>query len=442
MKNVIFLLGISILFASCDVKKGEAPGHTVITKWQGDKRSAISITYDDGSINQFKVAVPIMNKLGLPGTFFINTGKVKGSAKGKFIGRQKEIIVKETASIRTNQDNFFERASLIRFTGIENAVDYHTRAGSLFESGKIKEAYALMDEAYALVRSKGLKNNPVIPEFAEEPTTWEDFKVYASQGHEIASHTITHPKLAVLDEANMLYELEQCKSDIQKFLGNKYTFTCECPYGTENERVMEYAHKIYPALRSRMPETFLEELNRASKKQPGQSNKEYVQWQRGPVRKISMGEMKSYVDTCIVHNNIWLVLVFHGIDGIGWEPRTGAEIQEYFSYIKEKDPYVWVATFGDVTKYIRERKNSTVTGIVQGDAIKVSITSSLDPKVYDVPVTLKTYVPAWKAALLTKKTTQEKQPALQIQKDDMGSYVLYSVKPGDGEIILTKQAAM
>jgi peptidoglycan/xylan/chitin deacetylase (PgdA/CDA1 family) len=437
MRNVIFLFGISILFASCATNKGENPGHTVITKWQGDKKSAISITYDDGSINQFKVAIPIMNKLGMPGTFFINTTKVNGSAKGKFIGRPQEMIIKETASIKTNQDNFFERASLIRFTGINKAVDYHTRAGSLFESGKIKEAYALIDSAYEQVRSKGLKNNPVIPEYAEEPTTWEDFKTFTAEGHEIASHTITHPKLAVLDEVNMLYELEQCKADIEKFLGKKYAFSCECPYGTENERVMEYALKIYPALRSRMPEPYLDELNRASKKQPGESKKEYVQWQRGLVRKISMAEMKSYVDTCIVHNNIWLVLVIHGIDGIGWEPRTGAEIQEYFSYIKEKDPYVWVATFGDVTRYMRERKNSTVTGIVQGEVIKVNISSTLDHEMYDIPMTLKTYVPkSWKVAVLD---TNANLPKLQVQKDDMGYFVLYSVKPGEGEITLTKQ---
>jgi hypothetical protein len=238
-----------------------------------------------------------------------------------------------------------------------------------------------------------------------------------------------------------LYELEQCKADIEKNLGKKYTFSAECPYGTENERVMEYALKIFPALRNRMPESFLDELNRSSKLQPGTSKKEYVQWQRGPVRKISMEVMKSYVDTCLVHDYIWLVLVFHGVDGIGYEPRTGAELQEYFSYIKEKEPYVWVATFGDVTKYMRERKNSAVKSEVRGDSIAVNISSGLDPEVYDVPITLKTYVPVtWKTVILHNKTGQENQTRLQIQKDSQGSYVLYAIKPGEGEIMLTKQA--
>ena len=50
---------------------------------------------------------------------------------------------------------------------------------------------------------------------------------------------MTHPRLAVLDEANMLYELEQSKADIRKFMGDAYTFSAEGPYGTEDERVME-----------------------------------------------------------------------------------------------------------------------------------------------------------------------------------------------------------
>ena len=236
-----------------------------------------------------------------------------------------------------------------------------------------------------------------------------------------------------------MYELEQSKADIQHFLGEKYTFSAECPYGTENERVMEYAQKIYPALRNRMPESYLDELNRSSKRQPGESEKEYVQWQRGALTNVSMEVMKSWVDTCMANDNIWLVLVFHGINGIGWESKTGAELEEYFNYINERKDHLWVATFADVTKYIRERKNTVINSVVRDDAIVVNISYDLDPEVYDVPITLKTYVPrAWKATVLHKKTGQEAQLRLKIQKDALGSYVLYSIMPGEDEIILAE----
>jgi len=34
---------------------------TEITKWQDGKLAAVSMTYDDSTINQFRVALPMMN---------------------------------------------------------------------------------------------------------------------------------------------------------------------------------------------------------------------------------------------------------------------------------------------------------------------------------------------------------------------------------------------
>ncbi|MEZ4931438.1 MAG: hypothetical protein R2788_04805 [Saprospiraceae bacterium] len=53
--SLILFVIFSILF-SCTTNKGNNVGQTIITKWQGNKHSAISITYDDGIINQFTVA--------------------------------------------------------------------------------------------------------------------------------------------------------------------------------------------------------------------------------------------------------------------------------------------------------------------------------------------------------------------------------------------------
>ena len=439
MRSTITLLGILFIVISCNTITEETIGKTTITKWQDDKKSAISLTYDDGIINQFTVARPIMNELGFPGTFYILTGKVNGSAKGKFIGRPINEIISETASIKTNAENFFERASAIGFAGKGEAIEYHSNAGSLFESGKVDLAYNLIDEGYLKLRNGEsiISEEILYHNNSIDTTTWNDLKSYAKEGHEIASHTITHPRLAVLDEANMLYELEQSREDILNFLGEKYTFSAEGPYGTENERVMEHAHKIYPALRNRMPEPYLEELNRSSNRESGSSDKEYVQWQRGPLTNTSMEKMKSWVDTCTIHDNIWLVLVFHGVDGIGWESKKGEELEEYFGYIKEREKDLWIATFADVTKYIRERKKTVIKSTVQDNKIVVNISSDLDSKVYDVPITMKTYVPAtWKEVVLNKTNKRED---LNIQKDSLGYYVLYAVLPNEGTITLIEQ---
>ena len=436
--NYPWLLAPLFLLA-CTTAGTDNAGQTQITKWQHGKTTALTLTYDDGTINQFTRALPIMNELGLPATFYIITGKIKGSTKGTFIGRNIETIIKETATIPTNEDNLFERASAIGFSGYEGALQYHTDAGSLVDAGNMEAAIELINEGYLNIRNNQLQPMDTIFHANQtDTTTWEDIKEYAKWGHEFGSHTITHPRLAILDEKNLLYELEKSKEDIQKFLGKEHTFSAECPYGTENERVMEYAHEIYPALRNRMPAPYLEELNRSSDLNPGESEKEYVQWQRGPLRDITMETMKSWVDTCLTHQNIWLVLVFHGVDGIGWEPRTSAELEEYFSYIKQKEDQIWVATFADVTKYIRERQNSTVDAIIEQDAIKVILNHDLENTLYDLPLTLKTYIPDdWQKVRLGIGD-QHNQASLNIKEDQNGRFVYYQLRPGPDPAFLVK----
>lgn len=349
------ILGGLALAATC----GAQPvGGTTTSKWPDGKRGAVSITFDDGTVNQFAVAAPILDALGMPATFFVITGNVVGSRyHGTFLGRPVDEIVAETATIATGPHNLFERASAVGYLGYAGTREYHTRAGALYESGRVDEACRLIDEAYAKVRAGAFPRTDG-PDPAEDPggvVTWDDLAVLAERGHEIASHTVTHPRLAVLDEANLVYELETSRLEILDQLGARHAFSVECPYGTEDERVMEYALERYPASRNRMPVPFLEELNRWSDRDPGASDRPYVQWQRGALGDTPMSLMKSWIDTAAEHDGIWLVLVFHGVDGIGWEPRTGADLQELFEHIAARRDRLWVATFGDVARYLLER---------------------------------------------------------------------------------------
>ncbi|MBI5009948.1 MAG: polysaccharide deacetylase family protein [Bacteroidia bacterium] len=423
-------LAASLLLLMTLTQCSQPVGQTEITTWQYGRNGAVSITYDDGSINQFRKAVPIMNRLSMPGTFFINTGSIPGSTyQGSFIGRPVAEIIKETRTVPTGEDNFFERASAARYLGYRGCGEYFTRAGAKMDADKPEEAWKIIDELYKKINSGELQK--VSPVKRDEPgndvLTWDMIKEYASQGHEFASHMVTHPYVAALDEVNLMYELEKSRDEILEKLGPRYTFSAECPYGTENERAMEYAHKIYPALRNRMPEPFLEELNRSSRKSPVKSDTEYVQWQRGATTKTPLPMMKAWVDTTATMKNIWLVLVIHGIDGIGWEALTSESVDEYFQYIKSKENELWVATFADAAKYIRERMNAGIKTSEGNGKIIVELTHSLDRSMYDLPLTLKTYVKrSWKEVSVQQGENSVK---LKTEKDEKGTYVMYQAGP-------------
>jgi len=427
---------LSILIVSCEKNDNKTIGNTEVMKWQYGKRAAVSLTYDGGTINQFQVALPIMNRLNFPSTFFIVTGEIQGSKYlRKFIGRSLNEIIRETVNVPTDKNNFIERASAIRVAGDEKIIEYHTRAGDLWEVGKFEEAYQQIDNAYSIVRSDPdygkIYNNQHVGE-----ATWDELKVYAAQGHEFASHSVSHPQFGILDDANMVYELDKSKEEILNNLGPEHTFSIECPYGTENERVMDFTFKRYPAVRNRMPEPFLEEINRWNDKNPGTSIKEYVQWQRGPLTETPIELMQSWIDTCTVNNNIWLVLVFHGVEGIGWEPVPGNILETFFNYIRSNENKIWVATFQDVTKYIRERMNSVIKSTKIGNSIHVELNHNLDPELYNLPLTLKTYVPSdWESV---KVKQGEKYWSLETRNDKNGDFVLYQALPNVDGIIITR----
>ncbi len=407
-------------------------GTTEIAKWQHGKTGAVSLTYDDGSINQFRIAVPIMDSFNFPATFFIITGEIPGSHyHGTFIGRPKKDIIQETATIPTNSDNFFERASAIGFLGYEGTLDYHTQAGETYDEGNSaqysEKAYRIIDDAYAKVRHSAFKPTIARHHANSNQITWPEIATLANRHYEFASHTVTHPRLAVLDDANLVYELEKSRQEILDHLGFKHTFSVECPYGTENERAVRFALERYQLARNRMPDAFVDDIDRFSDTDPTSSKKEYVRWQRGALTETSMDVMKSWVDVTASHDNIWLVLVFHGVDGIGWKPKTGSELKEYFAYVKSNEDKLWVATFQDVAKYMRERMHSDVRSYREGNEISVVLRDDLSDASYELPLTLKTQVlPGWHSVEVRQGDQIKQVEAFQ---EKGTSYVLYQAVP-------------
>ena len=432
---------ILLLAVVCPMSAGAAEiGNTEIQKWPDGKKGAISLTYDDGSVNQFKVAMPLMDKYHLPGTFFVITGEVKGSKyKPKYIGRPFAVVAQEAAKKPTNRANFLERAGALRASGYEGMGDIHAKIGGTYEAGKPLEAYHLVDEAYAKIRRGEIKPASD-PEFGVPgPMSWGDFKKMAARGHEFASHTVSHPYLSTFDDKNLLYELEKSKAEIKEQLGPRYTFSVEYPYGTEDKRVLERAFHIYPLVRNWMADKEVEDIIRGDDKDPVSSKKDYVLWQRGALTKTPLFLMKKWVDLTARQGNVWLVLVFHGVDGIGWEPEPHQKFEEYFKYIHSKLNDVWVGTFQDVGKYLRERVSTQVSTRVTPQSIRVMPVSKLSHKLYSVPLSLKTYVPSgWENVRIERKDGKEE---VESASDANGTYVTYKAVPNAGPVTLIKGEA-
>ena len=418
---------------------------TEITKWQDGKAACASLTYDDSTINQFRIDVPLLNERGMPGTFFVITGDIEGSRnQPAFAGRPIMDIVRESEKVPTSKENALERISMLNYLQTVQLVpelkDFSAqRLGRFLRQGNYTELGPVVDASLAKLRQTGAtyavgkRKSPVGDR--RYPLTWDELRRYAAQGHEIGNHSITHPFMPALDEANIVYELEKSNEDIREQLGPKHTFSAEAPYGIDDPRVRPVVSSRFPLTRNWVLDDFMDGFLRDDRRDPTTSTKEYVEWQRGPLTRTPMETMKGWVDTSIAHG-IWLVLVFHGVEGIGWEPLTTETKRAYYDYLKEREAHLWFATFRDGARYARERVHSKVESSRSGDAITVTVTHSLDPGLYDLPLTARTAIPAdWKVVRFRQGNDTRWLP---VYRDGGSTFVMYRVMPDGKSATLEK----
>jgi peptidoglycan/xylan/chitin deacetylase (PgdA/CDA1 family) len=434
------------------VPLGAQEPQTEITKWQDGKLAALSITFDDSTINQFRVALPMLNDRGLPATFFVITGEIPGSEhRPTFVGRPIMDIIRESAKVPTNRDNAFERSSMLRYLGEIQRVDIVlNNFNPNSAAGRIEKSdFAYFDHVLALLRNSGetygLK--PVAPVRSQETgrpaaihpggLTWDEFRQAGKRGHEIGNHLVSHAHTPGLDEANILYEAMKADEDIRAQMGDEHAFSIEASYGIHDPRVEKILVPRFPLTRNWVSDEFMDGIFRGDNRDPATMKKEYVQWQRGPITKTSVEEMTGWVDKSLA-TGTWLVLVIHGVEGIGYQPIPATHLREYFDYIKAHENRLWVATFKDAAKYARERMASKVTTKRTGDAIEVAVVHSLNPKLYNLPLTLRTTVPAeW----TTVEVRQGSETRIElVRRDGGGAYVMYRITPNGGVVRLRSRA--
>jgi peptidoglycan/xylan/chitin deacetylase (PgdA/CDA1 family) len=435
---------ISITCVFCVASASGQESRTEITKWQDGKHAAVSITFDDSTINQFRIALPLLNERGLPATFFVITGEIPRSRHHPtFVGRPIMEILRESETVPTNKDNALERSSMLRYLGEVQRVDVVLKnfrpnsAGGQIEKGDFAPIDAVLaalrqtGETYVLKPSVSVRSQEAGRPLAAQTggLSWDEFRRYAAQGHEFANHLVSHAHTPGLDEANILYEAEKAREDLRAQLGEKHTFSIESAYGIHDERVRRILVPRFHVTRNWTPDEFMDDIMRGDSRDPAQMKKPYVQWQRGVRTNTPLQEMTGWVDKSLA-TGTWLVLVIHGVEGIGYEPVATDKLRAYFDYMKAQQDRLWVATFQDATKYARERMRSTVTAKRVGEAIEVSVTHSLDPKLYDLPLTARTSVPAdWTSVQFRQGSVTRTLP---VQRETGNSHVMYRIAPNGG----------
>ncbi|HKR96621.1 MAG TPA: polysaccharide deacetylase family protein [Candidatus Angelobacter sp.] len=191
----------------------------------------IVLTFDDGLRNNFTVVYPILRELQLPATFFVCPGLI---GSGKWLWNHEARCRLRTLSndaltdVRTtllapdpSADGIVEWMKTLKLPKRQRAEECIRQATPAFQPTDDQcQAYDMMD--------------------------WDELKSLDPGLIMIGSHTLTHPILVTLSQAEIVSELRESRRYLEQKLDRAIDFFCY-PNGAYDARVYEAVKNNYRA---------------------------------------------------------------------------------------------------------------------------------------------------------------------------------------------------
>ncbi len=167
---------------------------------------ALVVTFDDGYADNAEIALPIMKRVGVPGTFFVATGFLDG-------GRMWNDSVIEC--LRRSS----EREIDLEFLGLERTLlvtdEYRRRA---IESVLSRIKYRGLEERdLAIAQLRTAASVDWLPD--DLMMTSGQVKTLYDAGMEIGGHTVNHPILKSLAPPAAEEEIAKCRAHLEAIVG-------------------------------------------------------------------------------------------------------------------------------------------------------------------------------------------------------------------------------
>lgn len=217
MPEDAFRAQVRRLASTCDVMTLTRALEQDLERTQRAKPIVV-VTFDDGYADNARIAAPILEQHGLRATYYVTSGFVAQGGPLWF----------DRASLALQRLDASGRAELAREHGLalEGVSAWMAHAKTLDPIARerlVARAEALAGTARERARF--------------EPMTKAEVRALHERGHEIGSHTESHPILTGLDDAQLAHELRASKRALADWTGADVRGFCY-PNGTYDDRVV------------------------------------------------------------------------------------------------------------------------------------------------------------------------------------------------------------
>jgi peptidoglycan/xylan/chitin deacetylase (PgdA/CDA1 family) len=303
------------------------------------------------------------------------------------MGSGTEILAQDAAPQARIAKFADDRAAAISYTFDDNLRDQYTLAVPMLNEFGFKGTFFVIPGATAETPDEGKLK-------ADRPRawggiSWPELKEMSDEGHEIASHTWSHPNLQKLPVEEVDAQFGKASGAITSRIG-KPPLTVAFPFNASTPELKAAALKYHVAYRS---------------------------YQTSVGGKSSVTSINAWADV-LVEEKKWGVMMIHGIEK-GYAALSDPEIlRHHFAYVKSHERDVWVDTFANVARYEKERDDAKLEFVSEGATATCVIRSTLDPQRYNVPLTL-----VISAASATSASAERAAEALPVRVRDGAVYV-------------------
>lgn len=182
---------------------------------------AVLITFDDGYVDNFRHALPILIEHGCRALLFASTGHV-GTRRAFWWDALETVVFSE----RPPQTGWVVAEDLV-----VPSQDPRSAYAALHRHLK-PLPHEQRESALADLAGQG----GVCLHRSDEgrPMDWEELQAWVAAGMSVGGHTCTHPQLAVLDEQTLQREITECKRTLEERLQTRAD-AFAYPFGTRQD---------------------------------------------------------------------------------------------------------------------------------------------------------------------------------------------------------------
>ena len=168
-------------------------------------RRALSITFDDGYLDNLEVAAPILRATGVPATFFIATGFMAGDCMWN------DIVFETARTVKAGRVDLTPLGLGAHEVGSEDSR--RRLAHSVIDGLKYREPVERVQVAQRAAERAGVEIPRGLMMRADQVSALHCL------GMEIGAHTVTHPILARLDAAAAQREIADSRARLRALTG-------------------------------------------------------------------------------------------------------------------------------------------------------------------------------------------------------------------------------